>query len=165
MQTLLDYRLEKCTALSRQLVEFKDAVGRAGFEAAMNDLHSSFLQLLNSFQIKPLPALEKEELESQDRISRVRVHGITLLVWNDLVIDVGDEHTELSAVFVNKQLGAAEKLANMLWDYSDRPCDACGVYFANPGFFTPTVRVKMSDFTLAFHESCSYTTCHCEYQQ
>jgi hypothetical protein len=153
-QALLEYRLERCIALAQRLVEFKDRLGTADFEAAMNDVHVSFLRLQSSFQITPPPVPTREAVGSTDGIRRVRVHGITLMVHHEVVIDVAGEHGELAATLVNRPLEDAVRQAGMLWDYADRPCDACGVYFANPGFETPTVRVQMADFALALHERC-----------
>lgn len=154
-QSLSDYRLKKCSTLSRRLAEFKDALGTSEFETATNNLHVSFLQLINSFEMRPRPALEKEELQSYGMIKRFKVHGIELLVHDGLVIDVDNSSMELACIFVNKRLKEAENLANLFWDHRNRPCDACGMYFMNPGFSIPLIRMELNGFTLAFHEVCS----------
>lgn len=157
--SLLDYKLERCSKFAQKLVEFKDALNTLDLEAKLNDLHVSFSLLLNSFEIKPVPNLPKNELTREEKdgnngIQRVKIHSIVVSVYDGLVIDVDDLHAELARFFVNRQLEDAVEQINMLWDYESRPCDFCGQYFTKPAFETPTIRIKMQDFTLAFHEAC-----------
>lgn len=152
-QTLLDHKLKKCTDFANRLFEFQDSLNGPNIEACLDSLHTSFLLLLNSFAIRPPPTPTRNE-EEEGLLMRVKIHDVTLLVFENLIIDVDENHPELARFFVNKWLEEAEDMAEMLWDYEERPCDGCGNYFTKLNFETPVLRTKMEDFTLAFHEKC-----------
>ncbi|ELA42016.1 uncharacterized protein VICG_00863, partial [Vittaforma corneae ATCC 50505] len=110
-----------------------------------------------------VPSLQKEELEKKEApreleedsgIRRIEIQGITVSVYDGLVIDVDDLHSEFARLFVNRKLESIEDQINMLWDYDSRPCDFCGQYFTKPMLETPMARIKMQDFALACHETC-----------
>lgn len=167
MTPLSRLRLETCDQFARSLAEFKESLSTAAElmgpemkpEAAVAALHASFLQLLASFETRQIPPLERRDLDRDpskaDGLTRIMINGIELVVWEGRVVDVGEEVGELAEIFVNQKVQEAEAMANMLWDYKERVCDVCGVYFTVPGFETPVIRRRIDErHALALHVSC-----------
>lgn len=152
--TLQEFKIKNCSHFIKSLYEFKNTLKEGDLQAGINNLHINFLVLSNSFEIEDLELTPVVELEKDGEIRRIKAYGMTLSVFEDLVIDIDDSHSELAKVFVNKKLETALEEAKHLCDYERRPCDMCGQYLLKPMFDTPIKRLKMKDFVLSSHEQC-----------
>lgn len=158
MQTLNEFQAKSCSQFIKRLYEFRKGLDDSSIDEEINSLHRSFLVLCNSLEI-PRNAQQEEEIaelvDKENEIKKVKVGNIVFSLFEDLVIDVDERHSELSKGFVNRSFGDILEHALMLRDYEERPCDACGEYFCEPYFSTPVRRIKMKDFVAVLHEQCS----------
>lgn len=151
--TLRDFRIKNCQVFIQKLLEFEEAVKNKDIEAAINDLHVSFLVLCNSFEIQHTPS-KMIYSEAGHPIKNVKIGDIGLTVSGDLVLDVDDPYSPLAPLFVNQSVDSSRDLSLLFFDYKDRCCDFCGKYFTKYTFLTPEQRLKMDDFALAYHPCC-----------
>lgn len=158
INTLLDFKIKKCTDFSQKLVFLKSALNNTkteNLENAMNDLHTTFLVFLNSFEIKPEPILKIQKETPKNQIETVKINQFSFLCYQGLIVDIDQSYSELGKFFINKNIDEVADQINSFWDYENRNCDSCGLYFSKISHETPTIRIKKSDFVLAFHENCS----------
>ncbi|KAM0679779.1 hypothetical protein GINT2_001950 [Glugoides intestinalis] len=152
--TLQEFKIRSCSNFIKSLYEFKNTINKTELQAGISSLHTNFLVLNNSFEIEEQERSAIVELGKEGNIRKIKAYGLTLSLYEDLVIDIDDAHSEIAKLFVNKQIEAALEQAKLLCDYEKRVCDICGQYFLKPMFDTPIKRLQMKDFVLSTHDQC-----------
>lgn len=157
LMSLNDLRQKNFTNFIESLCLLEDNLETDEFKNSLNNLHHSFLVLQACFETRT-NELSKEKIESTNinefGISESSIASLTLKIFNEIVIDIDEKHSELASLFVGKSEDQALEKAKLFEDYDTRCCDLCGLYFRKPEFSTPTCRMQMIDFILACHSSC-----------
>jgi hypothetical protein len=82
--------------------------------------------------------MKKEtSITMENKVNMMKSGTFKLSMFKDIVIDIDDNHKNLTKLFIGKKLSTITERILLLQDYNDRCFDLCGSYFSNPFYDTP----------------------------
>lgn len=147
-------KIKKIDNFVRSLFYMKDNISSGLFENYLDSLHCSFCTLLDIFSTQSVSQKLEIEITKEYDTNKIQVGEISLLLHDDVVIDIGENFKELAFIFVGKHKDFAKQLCELYSDYKTRNCDRCGQYFVRYTCETPMIRIVKNNKVNAYHTQC-----------
>lgn len=154
-ESLIEFQKAACFAFLVKLTAMKTKIDTVDdFKIKLEDLHTSFLVLKNSFSIKSDSSFTLTKIGSKDSLEVYRAGDILCYTKDLIILGLDPHHDFLENLFINKNISTAKDTIEMYANSKNRNCDLCGKYFLKPLYATPDGRERMKDYIHVFHIQC-----------